>query len=496
MGERGYSPSPVTARKSIRYTLVAIVLIFGSPALAAEVESPLVFDLANNDAVVDEHTAQLLWNLSTDNIVAERVDTVTGWNSLYLEEPGAISGTVTADLDAGTISGEIVERWVCSNDCLSSTGTPSWTTTRDTGWTAVITDGIIEPGPDGWVITGSAAIRYNSAVTSVETASDCGGTPCYMCKDQLCVVGGEAVATVPLEGWIDGETLSLAFVDQLQSDASTMDLSDLRRTEFFMSRFSFTMTGAIAPIAAKPPPGEPADPAPEPAETDTPSAEAGTVDLPAGDPVPGVIAGSPPGEFGDDAPAQAPAETKPSKPGMALVTFVALLVLSGIAVALIVGFVVRWIMGWKARDAAADASRDEGLAVDPNPNDTWIEQLREGSERLSAAQEDVEPASPTGSSGSPPKPPSKHQSPTYKSTPSEHHAKQAGLKSGRYRWTEFPEPVYLERLDSTGLVELVTSQFRGPALLGDPDPATPGRTPVFSSSGEEIGWVRTPDVPE
>lgn len=492
MREGGYSPSPVAARRSIRYALVAVVLTFGTPALAAEDESPLVFDLANDDAVVDEHTAQLLWNLSTDNILLERAKTVTGWNSLYLEEPGAISGTVTADLDVGTISGEIVERWECSKDCLTSAGTPSWTTTRKTGWTAVITDGIIEPGPDGWVISGSAAIRYNTAVTSIESASDCGGTPCYMCKNQLCVVGGEAGATVPLEGWIDGETLSLAFVDQLQADVSKMDLSDLLRTEFFMSRFSFTMTGAVAPIATKPPPAEPADPV----QTDTPSVDAGTVDLPAGDPIAGVIAGSPPGEFGDDAPAQAPAETKASDRGKPLASFVALLLLSGVAIALIVGFLVRWFMGWKAKDAATDAARGEGLAVGPNPADTWLDQLIEDSERLSAVREGREPASPADDSGSPPILPFRGESETPKSTPSKHYAKQPGLKPGRYRRVEFPKPVYLERLGSGGNVELVTSQFRGPALLGDPDPATPGRTPVFTSSGEEFGWVRTSDVPD
>ena len=64
-----------------------MLVAMGTPALAADSspsESVLEFDLASADAVVEEHTAHLLWNLMTDNIVPERSDHVTGWNSLYL----------------------------------------------------------------------------------------------------------------------------------------------------------------------------------------------------------------------------------------------------------------------------------------------------------------------------------------------------------------------------------------------------------------------------
>ena len=56
--------------------LLALLLTLAAPALAAESssgESILVFDLANPDSIVEEHTARLLWNLATDNVVADRV---------------------------------------------------------------------------------------------------------------------------------------------------------------------------------------------------------------------------------------------------------------------------------------------------------------------------------------------------------------------------------------------------------------------------------------
>jgi hypothetical protein len=297
-------PRRPATRRAVEMASAAILLglLIATPTLAAESsseESILVFDLAGDDAVVDQHSARMLWNLMTDNIVPESIGIVTVWNSLYLEEPGAAAGQVSADLEAGTITGKIIERWTCSNDCVTKDGASSWTTTRDTGWTATITDGTITPDATGWVISGSVAIKYKTTVTAIEAASDCNGSPCYVCQEQLCKVGGEATAKAALKGRIDGDRLSLSFADQLAADVATMDLSDLLRTEFFMSRFAFTMTGVVPPVVAEPPPEEPAEG--EPATgTETPSEAAADAVLPAGQVIPGVDAGSPPGEFGDD----------------------------------------------------------------------------------------------------------------------------------------------------------------------------------------------------
>ena len=258
----------------------------------------LVFDLAGDDAVLDQHAAQLLWNLNTDNFVPERRDPAIGWNSLFLEEPGDLSGRVVVNLSTGTVTGEITESWTCSNDCVTPDGTPSWTTTRDTGWTATIIDGTITPDATGGAITGTVAIKYKTAVTAIENPSDCGGEPCYLCQERLCKVDAEATATAALEGWVDGDRLSLFFADRLEEDVTAMDLTGMRETEFFISRFSFTQTGIVAPAEAEPPPPEePTDP--DPAE---PPPQDADVELPTGDLIPGVGAGSPPADFGDDSP--------------------------------------------------------------------------------------------------------------------------------------------------------------------------------------------------
>jgi hypothetical protein len=449
-------------------------------AEAATEESPLVFDLASGNAVVEEHTAQLLWNLMTDNIVPERVDHVTGWNSLYLTQPETVSGQVVADLDAGTITGEITERWACNNNCLAANGSPSWTTTRDTGWTATITDGTVAPGSDAWVISGSVAIRYNASITAIESPSECDGSPCYICKQQLCEIGGGTTISVPLEGWIDGETLSLAFVDRLQADAAAMDFAGLETTEFFMSRFSITITGAIIPAVAEPPPEEPPEEQPDPEEA-TANETAGDVDLPAGQVVPGVDAGSPPGEFGNGTGTDETAAATPTKnPGLDTRTLIAIvvLILAGTAGVLIIGFLIRKLLGWDSRSAAVDAVRAEGLSVAPDSGESHWTVLDQASDQISAAQT---PA---------------HKQPSHAATPSQHYAGTSGLKSGRYRQVEFTRPVYLERQGPGSNIELVTTKFTGTTLVGDPDPATPWRTPVYTNDGKELGWVKTSDVPD
>ena len=41
---------------------------------------------------------------------------------MYLDQPEAVSGRVVADLRAGTLTGDIIERWTCTGDCRTSTG--------------------------------------------------------------------------------------------------------------------------------------------------------------------------------------------------------------------------------------------------------------------------------------------------------------------------------------------------------------------------------------
>ena len=279
-------------RRGFWVSVVFLLLVLVGPASAAAGQVPedptLIVDLSAGEAFVEEHTAQLLWNLMTDNFDLKTYPNVEGWNSLYLEEPQTISGQVVVDLEAGTVKGEIVERWVCDGDCRTSTDTPSWTTTRKTGWTATITDGRLESDGDGWTVSGSVAISYDSTVTANETPSDCGGTPCYLCLDRVCKVGGTASATAALTGWVDGRTVSLAFADRMEVDVYQMDLSALERTEFFMSRFSITITPPLDTGSAGGPVGQD-----NPVTTATSSVESGITDVPAGRIIPGVDAGAP-----------------------------------------------------------------------------------------------------------------------------------------------------------------------------------------------------------
>ena len=218
----------------------------------------LVFDL--DRATVDEHTAHLLWNLSTDNTDLERFPNLTGWNSLYLTEAGEVTGTIRADLENQVVGGRIIENWECAGDCVNSSGGPSWTTTRQTGFTAAFEAELIPDGPR-WAIEGSALIDYAAVVTAEENPTLCNGQECYTCLGRLCEIGEQMSATVLVEGWLEGDTISLSFVDRLEPDASQMDFESLRTTQFFMSRWSITMTGSVPqPVQEE----ELAEPEPEP----------------------------------------------------------------------------------------------------------------------------------------------------------------------------------------------------------------------------------------
>ncbi|MDJ0498995.1 MAG: hypothetical protein QNJ89_14265 [Acidimicrobiia bacterium] len=240
----------------------AIALAAATPGGAVEDASLLVFDLDSDAAVVEEHTAHLLWNLSTDNIDTATYPTLTGWNSLYLTVPETTAASFAVDLEAGSVNGVIAETWKCEGDCAASDGSRSWTTTRDTGYTATVVDGQLAPDGPGWSIEGTATIKYHAKITAEEDASDCNGVECYVCLDRLCLVNETMTAAADIEGWIDGDTLSLAFEDQLAPDAGQMDFTGMRETQFFMSRFSITISGT-EPAAAQdvePPPDDQTSP--------------------------------------------------------------------------------------------------------------------------------------------------------------------------------------------------------------------------------------------
>ncbi|MCP3974436.1 MAG: hypothetical protein GY720_08080 [bacterium] len=337
-------------------TVLLALLLFvprvAGVGLAAD-ESTLVVDLAATDAAVEEHTARLLWNLMTDNIVRQDSE---GWNSLYLEQPDTVSGEIVVDFAAGTISGEIVERWKCGGDCATADGSPSWTTTRDTGWKATITDGRVTAAGDQWTVTGKVAISYDTSVTAKETPSDCGGTPCYLCKGQVCEVAGTAASTAELEGWIEGRTLSLAFADRMEPNVQDMDLSALLRTEFFMSRFSITITPALSTAPAT---GQTAAPA------STPPTTAAATELPAGSIIPGLGAGAPlgPNDLGEGASSTttstssvaAAGSDDDSGKGLSMGSIILMIALAlGVGTALIL---VRRLFGKKAPLEAAASKR-------------------------------------------------------------------------------------------------------------------------------------------
>jgi hypothetical protein len=158
---------------------------------------------------------------------------------------------------------------------------------------------------------------------------------------------------------------------------------------------------------------------------------------------------------------------------------------------LLVGYLVRLRMGWGRQGAAEDAVRAEGLvpSTDESVPLSWFEVLREGQYQQEGGR--PEPGWEPPGMREPP-----HVS-GVRQTPTVYHQKQPGLQPGiRYRWVEFPEPVYLEQPVPGGGAELITTQLRGPVLIGEPDPAFPGHSPAYDQAGKRLGWVRTTDLPK
>ncbi len=241
--------------------VVGILAMLGvAPMALGADETVLVFDLENGTEVT-EHSAQLLYNLHTDNITHESVS--DSWNSWYEELPGDISGAVTVDIASGTLHGQLIESWTCT-DCIDEEGRPTYATTLDMGWTAVFQAQLV-PAGSAHNIEGNVQIAYHADVTSKEEPSMCGNEECYICANRVCEISDAMDGEAYLVGTLDGEKLSLAFEDRLEADAHQMNFDDIRYTEFIMGRFSVTMQGVVA---AETESEEPEEPAAEEAPTD------------------------------------------------------------------------------------------------------------------------------------------------------------------------------------------------------------------------------------
>jgi hypothetical protein len=286
----------------------AAILLLTASSAAAQDQSVLVYDFGNEDSVIEEHTAQMLWNLNTDNLDLARFPTMEGWNSNHLTVADTVTGAVEVDLASLTISGTLTESWQCSGGCVDEEGIPYFPTTMDTGFTVTIQDGYLVPDGPMWKVDAVASIAYNAEVTSNESPSDCGGEPCYTCLDRVCKINETMRETADLEGWLDGDTLSLAFTDRLEADISQMEFADIRHTQFFMSRFSITITGAVATPANEPIQGVGADTSMTSTTTRTMTSvdDSGDVDQ-AKSPTPAIAAGDPANDQSNDTATQSPA---------------------------------------------------------------------------------------------------------------------------------------------------------------------------------------------
>lgn len=459
----------------------ALVGAWSTASFATAGGAPLVFDLAT---AVD-HDANILWNLKGDNIVHTSVS--ESWYSSYLTEGGTTSGRVTVDGAAGTVTGTITEGWSCGDDCAG------WTY-RDATLVATIVNGRISED----IVSGSVSIEYDVRAGRDETPSTCDGAECYICEHEFCTLAADTTKTAELTGSLQGTELSLAFVDELLEDANNMDFSGLLKTEFVMSRFSATVAGPLS----------------EPTGT-TEATTTTEAAIPAvGVPVPGVDAGSPPGpddfENGDaadtassagDSSGQAQAsELEFTSRGAGLLTILMLLLI-GVAGAVIVGWLVRVRMGWANKEAAIDTAASLGVTVEPERDRGFLDELGDATHQLndqtrsSPAPPPDPPPPPPPDPALPPPPSRSDQGETFHMTPSEYHGQQPGLKPGTYRSIDFENEVTLWQPGSGKNVETITTQFQGPTLAGEPDPAFPGHTPVYDGEGTRIGWVRTEDIP-
>jgi hypothetical protein len=205
----------------------------------------LIFDLDAGDVTIADHTARITWHLTGDNIVNPSV--AAAWYSSYLDEPGRLGGRVVADFETGTVEGTLVEKWGCAGDCAG------WTY-RDAEITATITEGRIVPDAAGWRLTGTVEIAYHARGGRDESPSQCGNAECYVCRDRFCTFDRTTSGSAQLSGWLRDGSLALAFTDGLPEDVEDLDVSGLQDTEYFLSRFSATLSGAAVEATAPLPP--------------------------------------------------------------------------------------------------------------------------------------------------------------------------------------------------------------------------------------------------
>jgi hypothetical protein len=201
---------------------------------------------AGNGATSTQHMALMLTNQKV-SISAEALERglTESWWSMWWDTSQNPFGLVVFDLDAGTIAGEIIEQWSCEGDCSRPSNR-----FQSSSWAATITNGTLTADGDGWKVTGSVNIEYQSSGAFDESPATCDGVECYSCPDGLCTSDRTGTGTATISGTMSGTSITLEFADGLQENIEEQDFSALLRTEFFMSRFSHTWSLTL-PIATR-----------------------------------------------------------------------------------------------------------------------------------------------------------------------------------------------------------------------------------------------------
>jgi len=199
---------------------------------------------AGNSATSTQHVGRMLTNQQVVISAEAFARGVTeSWWSMWWDTSKNPFGLVAFDLDAGTISGEIIEQWSCEGNCSRPSNR-----FQSSSWAATITNGAFAADGDGWKITGSVNIEYQSSGAFDESPATCDGVECYSCPAGICTSDRTGTGTAKLAGRMSGTSITLEFADGLQENVEEQDFSALLRTEFFMSRFGHTWSLEL-PIA-------------------------------------------------------------------------------------------------------------------------------------------------------------------------------------------------------------------------------------------------------
>ena len=214
-----------TSTTSTTTTTSSTTIPSTKPASTTTVPPAIVVAVSADDVV---HDARFLANLDAINLEASGV--AGRWFSPWFEQSQQAGGSITLDPDGRTFSVALTEIWTCDGGCPD---------TFDSS-TAVLTaagSGELRPDGAGWLIEGTVTVDYSAQFGEVESPSTCAGEPCYTCADRYCRWDSSATESVPITGRVEGTTARIAFVDGLAEDIAAMDFTDLRTTEFFMSRY-------------------------------------------------------------------------------------------------------------------------------------------------------------------------------------------------------------------------------------------------------------------